>query len=69
MIELDKKLLDSGLKAKLILQVHDELVLDVPDSELEETKALVLEAMEMNQPLKVPLKVDMGTGKNWMEVK
>ncbi|HMO23780.1 MAG TPA: DNA polymerase, partial [Candidatus Melainabacteria bacterium] len=69
MIELDKKLKASGLKARLILQVHDELVLDVPDSELEATKKLVLEAMEMGQPLSVPLKVDMGTGKNWMQVK
>lgn len=69
MIELDKKLKASGLKARLILQVHDELVLDVPDSELEETQKLVMEAMEMGQPLSVPLKVDMGTGKNWMQVK
>lgn len=69
MIKLDKSLAESNLKAKLILQVHDELVLDVPDSELEETKAMVLDAMEMDQPFKVPLKVDFGVGKDWMDAK
>ena len=69
MIRLDDSLKQSKLNAKLILQVHDELVLDVPDKELDETKALVLEAMEMDQPLKVPLKVDFGVGKNWMVAK
>ncbi len=69
MIELDKKLRETGSKAKLILQVHDELVLEVPDSELESVKKLVVDCMQMNQPLKVPLKVDIHSGKNWMEAK
>lgn len=69
MIKLDQELSKSGLKAKLILQVHDELVLEVPDNELEETKALVARAMLLDQPLAVPLQVDFGIGKNWMDAK
>lgn len=69
MIELDRKLRESKSKAKLILQVHDELVLEVPNDELEEVKKLVVDCMQMNQPLKVPLKVDIHSGKNWMEAK
>ncbi|MDX2108442.1 MAG: DNA polymerase I [Candidatus Melainabacteria bacterium] len=69
MIELDRRLRESSLKAKLILQVHDELVLEVPDSEIDEVKKLVVDCMQMNQPLKVPLKVDIHSGKNWMEAK
>lgn len=69
MIRLDKELTARHLGAKLILQVHDELVLDVPKTELEETKALVAECMGMDQPLQVPLKVDIGVGPNWMDAK
>ncbi|MCW5821977.1 MAG: DNA polymerase I [Cyanobacteria bacterium TGS_CYA1] len=69
MIELDRRLRESSLKAKLILQVHDELVLEVPDAEIDEVKKLVVDCMQMNQPLKVPLKVDIHSGKNWMEAK
>lgn len=69
MIKLDEELSKSGLKAKLILQVHDELVLEVPDNELEETKSLVARAMLLDQPLLVPLQVDFGIGKNWMDAK
>lgn len=69
MIKLDEELSKSGLKARLILQVHDELVLEVPDNELEETKALVARAMLLDQPLLVPLQVDFGIGKNWMDAK
>ncbi len=69
MIQLDNQLRAKALKAKLILQVHDELVLEVPTSELTETQTVVLEAMLLNQPLIVPLKVDMGSAKNWMDTK
>ena len=65
MVELHKKL--KNYKSKMILQIHDELVLEVPENELEEVKKLTVEAMEMNQPLKVPLKVEVGYGKTWME--
>ena len=54
-------------KSKMILQIHDELVLEVYKDELETIKPLVISAMEMNQPLKVPLKVEVGYGKTWME--
>ena len=65
MVELHKKL--KNYKSKMILQIHVELVLEVPENELEEVKKLTVEAMEMNQPLKVPLKVEVGYGKTWME--
>lgn len=69
MIRLDKALEANKLSGKLILQVHDELVLAVPEKELEQTRQMVLDAMEMDQPLKVPLKVDTGAGPTWMEAK
>jgi DNA polymerase-1 len=69
MIRLDKELAARNLHSKLILQVHDELVLDVPKAELEETKAIVRECMAMDQPLSVPLRIDMGVGPNWMDAK
>ena len=67
MIDLDARLCASELKAELLLQVHDELVLEVPASELEETTALVRECMEGAVELSVPLQVDFGHGKNWLE--
>ncbi|MBR1616767.1 DNA polymerase I [bacterium] len=65
MVELHKKL--QGFKSKIILQIHDELVLEVLKDEFDEVKKLTIETMEMKQPLKVPLKVEVGYGKNWME--
>jgi DNA polymerase-1 len=53
--------------ARLLLQVHDELVLEVPEAELEPTRKLVAEAMESAATLTVPLVVDTGTGRNWDE--
>jgi DNA polymerase-1 len=69
MIRLDRELMARGLSGKLILQVHDELVLEVPAAELAETKEVVASAMEMDQPLTVPLKVDMAVGATWMDAK
>ncbi len=69
MIKLDQELSESGLRARLIMQVHDELILEVPDQELDATKALLGKAMQLDQPLKVPLKVDFGVAKNWMDAK
>ncbi len=69
MIRLDRDLTKRKLKSRLILQVHDELVLEVPKSEIEEAKSVVRNAMELDQPLKVPLKVDMGVGPNWLDAK
>ncbi|HID10916.1 MAG TPA: hypothetical protein EYP17_06410, partial [Candidatus Latescibacteria bacterium] len=53
--------------AKMILQVRDELVFEVPKKELEEVKRLVVGEMEGALKLKVPIKVDVGVGTNWLE--
>ena len=67
MIEVDKLLKEKGLKSKMIMQVHDELVFELPKEELEELKSLVLKAMELDQPLSVPLEIDINYGENWKE--
>ncbi len=69
MIELQKKLKESGLPARLLLQVHDELVLEVCPSALDPVQKLVIETMEHAVSLSVPLLVDTGVGSNWMEAK
>lgn len=69
MIRLDKELKAENSNARLTMQVHDELVLEVPDNEIDATKAILERAMTLDQPLKVPLKVDFGIGKNWMDAK
>lgn len=51
----------------MIMQVHDELVVEVSKSELETVKQLIKEAMELNQPLSVPLVVDVNVGESWKE--
>ena len=67
MIELNKKLKENNLESKMILQVHDELVLEVKKSEFEKVKSLVLESMELGQPFEVPLLVDVSAGGSWKE--
>lgn len=67
MIEVDKQITAKGLNAKMIMQVHDELVFELPKEELEELKQLVVTAMELSQPLKVPLVVDVNYGESWKE--
>ena len=67
MIEFANKLKENNLKSKMIIQVHDELVVEVLKSELEEVKRLVKEAMELNQPLSVPLVIDISAGESWKE--
>ncbi|MBU6455894.1 MAG: DNA polymerase I, partial [Cyanobacteria bacterium REEB67] len=69
MVRLDEELQKAGSRAKLIMQVHDELVLEVPDEDIEATKALLEKAMLLDQPLRVPLKVDFGIAKNWRDAK
>jgi DNA polymerase-1 len=54
-------------QSRLLLQVHDELVLEVPPQEVAEVTALVRSAMELGQPLRVPLVVDVALGPNWLE--
>jgi DNA polymerase-1 len=65
MIAVQKWLDDSRAKAKLIMQVHDELVLEVPDAEIEATKARLRELMQGVHELEVPLVVEVGVGENW----
>ena len=67
MIEVDNRLQEGNYNTKMIMQVHDELIFEVPNDELEEIKSLVLEAMELNQPLKVSLDVDINYGTSWKE--
>ena len=67
MIDLDKKLDENNLKSRMIMQVHDELILETYKDELETVQKVVQEAMLLGQPLKVPLVVDMEYGSSWME--
>ena len=67
MINLHRRMQEMRLKSKLILQVHDELVLDVVPEELELLSGLVKETMESVVELKVPLIAECGYGKNWLE--
>lgn len=69
MINIDKEITKRGLKSKMILQVHDELIFDIPENELNEMKSLVKEGMENVVQLKVPLKVDPAFGVNWYDLK
>jgi len=67
MIHVDDWLQQSGLQSRMIMQVHDELVLEVPESELELVKQGLNERMENAASLRVPLVVDVGVGDNWDE--
>jgi DNA polymerase-1 len=67
MIRIDEQL--RGKQAKMLLQVHDELVLEAPPEEVEEVSALVKSAMEGVKKLEVPLLVDIGAGENWRDAK
>ncbi len=71
MIRIPPALADAGLNAKMLLQVHDELLFDVPNEELEQTSALVREVMENachpTLELSIPITADAGVGDNWAE--
>jgi DNA polymerase-1 len=69
MINIADALTASGLKGKMLLQVHDELVLECPKGELDKTTRLVQEKMASAYPLKVPLKTDARAGLNWGTMK
>jgi DNA polymerase-1 len=68
MIRIDAALRDRNLKSRMTLQVHDELVFEVPEKEIDEMKLLVREHMEKAHALSVPLQVDMGVGQNWRDL-
>ena len=67
MIPMQEALEARGLAARMLLQVHDELVFEVPESEVEETGAVVTQVMENAAHLDVPLTVDVGTGTSWAD--
>jgi DNA polymerase-1 len=68
MIRIDKALRDRDLKSRMTLQVHDELVFEVPEKEVEVMQPLVREQMEKAHVLAVPLLVEMGVGQNWRDL-
>src|SRR5581483_7338490 len=68
MIRIHEDLGKRKLKTRMLLQVHDELVFEVPEKELEEVRQLVQERMENVHPLSVPLKVEVGVGPNWRDL-
>ncbi|MCA3287571.1 MAG: DNA polymerase I [Roseomonas sp.] len=67
MVRLPRALQDAGLKARMLLQVHDELVFEVPEAEVEATSAIVRQIMESVATLRVPLSVEIGQGHSWAE--
>jgi len=69
MININRELRERQMTAKLILQVHDELVLEAPEAEIEAVSRLVREKMEGAAELLVPLRVDLGIAGNWMDMK
>jgi DNA polymerase-1 len=68
MIRIDAELRERKLRSRMLLQVHDELVFEVPDQEVDTIKQLVVRQMEHVHELKVPLKVDVGIGPNWRDL-
>ena len=69
MVKVYKAIKENNLKTKMIIQVHDELIFDVPKEELEKVKEIVTEIMDNVTKLNVPLAVDVNYGKNWAEAK
>ncbi len=68
MIRIDKALRDRGMNSRMTLQVHDELVFEVPEAEIDVVRSLVREEMEKVHPLIVPLLVEIGVGPNWRDL-
>ena len=69
MIEVYKRLKENNLQSKMILQVHDEIIIDALDSEVEKLKVIIKDAMENIVKLNVPLKVEISTGSSWYDAK
>lgn len=69
MIDIDARLKEEGMQAKLLLQVHDELIFEAPKEEIEKLEKMVPEVMENAITLEVPLKVDISYGKTWYDAK
>lgn len=69
MVRVDNRLINEGLKSKLILQVHDELIVEAHKDEVDNVKQILSEEMQGAMELNVPLKVDMSTGHSWYDAK
>ena len=67
MISIQQKISKNNFKSKMLVQVHDELIFEIHKSELKEMKEIIKNEMENAFDIKIPLKVDMGTGLNWFE--
>lgn len=67
MINVDRKLTEASLKSKMVLQIHDELLFDVPEGETRTLMKVVKDCMENVMELSVPLTVECNYGKNWLE--
>ena len=68
MVKISKQIKDNSLESKMILQIHDELVFDLPVAELKVLTRMVKEEMEQVKKLDVPIKIDMKKGKNWLDM-
>ena len=69
MVAAERALQEAGVKSRILLQVHDELVLEVTEAELEQVSAILRKAMEQVVELDVPLSIDVSYGRNWAEAK
>jgi DNA polymerase-1 len=67
MVTVDRTLREGGFKTRMLLQVHDELLFEVPLDEVEKVRPLIVDAMQHALPLRVPILVETGTGTNWLQ--
>ena len=67
MLAIDKRLEDENFRSRMILQIHDELLFETPEDEVDRLQAMVVAEMEGAMELAVPLKVDWGYGPSWYE--
>ena len=67
MVHVWQRLRDEKLQARLLLQVHDELIVEAPDSEVDTVRRILQEEMEHVVHYNVPLTTEVGTGKTWLE--
>jgi DNA polymerase-1 len=68
MLLVDEQIRTAGMEARMLLQIHDELVFEAPDAEVPALAELVRQAMTTALELRVPLKVDLAAGPNWLDV-
>ena len=67
MINIQNDITEKGLQGKMIMQVHDELVFDVPNQEIDVFKKIIENRMKNAIDLQVPIEIEIGQGKNWLE--